>query len=78
VCADAGAVGRGILKIERKLPELTAERTAIEAALSDGSTSATLIDRFAQLSREVDPPEARWMDGANIIEAAEFDVAGGR
>jgi ATP-binding cassette subfamily F protein 3 len=68
---------RELAEIEQKLAELTAERTAIEAALSAGSTSATLIDRFGQLSREIDSLEARWMDVGSTIEAAELDVAGG-
>jgi ATP-binding cassette subfamily F protein 3 len=68
---------RELAEIEQKLAELTAERTAIEAALSAGSTSATLIDRFGHLNREVDSLEARWMDVGSRIEAAEMDVAGG-
>jgi len=68
---------RELAEIEQKLAELTAERTAIEAELSAGSTSATLIDRFGELSREMDSLEARWMDVGSTIEAAELDVAGG-
>ncbi len=68
---------RELIEIEQKLAELTAERTAIEAALSAGSTSATLIDRFGHLSREMDSLEARWMEVGSTIEAAELDVAGG-
>jgi len=67
---------RELAEIEQKIAALTAERTAIEAALSAGSTSATLIDRFGQLSREVSSLEARWMDVGSAIEAAELDVAG--
>jgi ATP-binding cassette subfamily F protein 3 len=67
---------RELAEIEQKIAALTAERTAIEAALSAGSTSATLIDRFGQMSREVSSLEARWMDVGSAIEAAELDVAG--
>jgi ATP-binding cassette subfamily F protein 3 len=68
---------RELAEIEQKLAKLTAERTAIEAELSAGSTSATLIDRFGQLSREMDSLEAQWMEVGSAIEAAELDVAGG-
>jgi ATP-binding cassette subfamily F protein 3 len=72
-----GPLRRELAEIEQKLANLTAERTAIEAELSAGSTSATLIDRFGQLSREMDSLEARWMEVGSAIEAAELDVAGG-
>ena len=71
-----GPLRRELADIEQELAELTAERTAIEAELSAGSTSATLIDRFGQLSRDVDSLEARWMEVGSAIEAAELDVAG--
>ena len=64
-------------EIERQLAILTTERTDIEAALQEGSTSATLSHRYGELSREILGLEARWMEISGAIEAAEFETANG-
>ena len=63
-------------ELEQQLARLTAERTDIEAALRDGATSATLFTRYAELSRETESLEARWLAVGEALEAALTDIAG--
>ena len=69
-----GPLRRELDDIERRLAELTTERTDIEAALHGGANSATLINRYGELSRDVTALEARWMEVGSAIESAELEV----
>jgi hypothetical protein len=62
--------------LEQRLARLTAERTEIEATLRDGGTSATLCTRYADLSKEMESLETRWLAAFEALEAALVDIAG--
>jgi ATP-binding cassette subfamily F protein 3 len=66
-----GGLRREFDEIEKRIGALFAERAAVEAELCKDPMHGGLQARYAELTREVDSLEARWMEVGTAIEAAE-------
>ena len=62
---------REIEQVERRIAELTAERTRIEEQLATSADTAALIDRHVGLTAAVETLEAQWLELGSSLEALE-------
>jgi ATP-binding cassette subfamily F protein 3 len=69
-----GGLRREADEIEKRISVLFAERAAVEAELCKDPMHGTLQARYAELTRDVDSLEARWMEVGTAIETAEAEI----
>jgi ATP-binding cassette subfamily F protein 3 len=68
---------RELEQIERRLANIAAERTLLEAELRNPDVRVKLADKNARLIRDAASLEVRWMEVGIAIEAAEAQVSDG-
>ena len=62
---------REIDALEKRIAEMSAEQSMVEAELCKDPMNAGLQSEHARLTREVVAAETRWMEAAGAVEAAE-------
>jgi ATP-binding cassette subfamily F protein 3 len=65
---------REIAHIEQRIADIAAQRTRVEAALCKDPMHGGLQAEHADLSRDADSMETRWMEVGTAIEAAEAQL----
>ena len=62
---------REIAEIEKRIAEITAQRTQVEEELCNHPLNPGLQAQYADLNRDAAALESRWMEAGAELEAAE-------
>jgi ATP-binding cassette, subfamily F, member 3 len=68
---------REIDALEKRMAEMSAQRSQVEADLCQDPMNAALQAEHTRLTREAAAAETRWMEVATAIETAEADIGAG-